>query len=119
MPIINYEQSELKDFITFVNEMIPTNTNIILEEILDHDSIKVIYSDKSFEIAYAVYFPKEQKILLPNLKDKYDKHTSLVHEYVHAWQNEFGLDYDEEQADLIAEQIYNQYKEINNDLVSR
>ena len=108
MPI-KFGFSRHRRFIKFLNRELPTANAILLWEKPRHDTIEVYYEGGETEKVFALFSPEKYVIVWPSMGDREITYTSLAHEYVHAWQLENGMAFDEDEADEKANALYDKF----------
>lgn len=103
MPITRFRRSKHRKFVEFLNAELPTSADIRLVEKPEFDCIRIHFPDGAEETVFAAYTPDEDSIMWPSGGEREVAYHALAHEYVHAWQNEKGLEFDEDEADKKAD----------------
>lgn len=102
-------ESKHQKYINFLNGQLPTETRVELFEIPDCDTIELHHENGEMEKVFALYHTQEQRIYWPSDNEQCIGYTTLAHEYIHAWQHERGVEFSEEEAERMADGLYDKY----------
>lgn len=101
-----YNQEKYKEFIDFLNKELPIDNDVKIKLLEGYDSIEVVQTG---EKVFALYWVEKKTIYLPNKNDIEITYTNLAHEYIHAWQEDNNKEFDENEAQLKASELYNKF----------
>ena len=102
-------ESKHQKYINFLNGQLPTETRVELFEIPDCDTIELHHENGETDKVFAMFQAEEKRIYWPSDNEQIIGYTTLAHEYVHAWQQEQDVEFDEDEAEKMSEQLYDKY----------
>lgn len=106
-------QDEIDDVIKFVNKLFPAD-NIRITILKNSDFIQVIHVDGTKDDVFAAYCIEDREILVPDYNgDRQFCFSSLMHEYIHAYDNDNGSKLSEEDVEEMATHLCEVYRILN------
>jgi Zn-dependent peptidase ImmA (M78 family) len=102
--------NKYKTFTDYLNKALPVKNDYYIAFLNTYNTIQVINKTTGkIDHVFALYDSDKKTIYLPTKNSKWIIYTNLAHEYIHAWQDDNGKEFNENEAEKMSKELYNKF----------